>query len=444
MSSQLIDLLVLLILFVVNGLFAMAEIAIISSRKTRLAQMAEEGSSGARAALKLVENPNRFLSTVQVGITLIGVFTGAFGGAAMAEDMAAVLRRIPLLASYAEPLGFIIIVVLITYLSLIVGELVPKRLAMNNPESTAVALAKVMRWVQKVTSPAVHFLSWSTDLVLRILNIEASEQAPISEEEIRYLIEQGTKLGIFEKAESEMVEGIFRFGDRLVSSLMTPRSEIDWLDLEDSPAEIGRTITESSRSRFPVCQGELDKVVGILRVKDILKFDLNTAEIADYRQVLQKPVFVPENLPALQVLKHFRASGTHLAMIIDEYGDVVGMVTLYDVLEAIVGEIPSKEDEEEKQATRRQDGSWLIDGMMPIEEFKALLEIDQLPGDSPAVYQTIGGFIMSQTQDIPSAGDKFTVDGWLYEVVDMDGKRVDKIIVKADPALQKTDPDAGE
>ncbi|PPS45050.1 hemolysin family protein [Chroococcidiopsis sp. TS-821] len=422
------EILIILLLIVANGIFAMSEIAVVSSRKARLQQLANEGNAKARAALKLAESPNNFLSTVQVGITLIGVLTGAFGGATIARNIASYLQQIPILAPYSQAIALAIVVLTITYLSLIIGELVPKRLALHSPERIAANIAMPMRLIAALFSPAVYLLSASTDFVLRILGIGPSTEPLVTEEEIKVLIEQGTEAGTFEVAEQDMVERVFRLGDRPVSALMTPRPEIVWLDLEDSLEANRHKIINGGHSRFPVCQGGLDNVLGIVPVSDLLARCLSNQPL-DLTVSLRQPVFVPESTRGLKVLEMFKQTGTHIALVVDEYGVIQGLVTLNDILIEIVGDVPSADDREEPQVVQREDGSWLLDGMLSIDEFFELFAIKEIPTEHRGSYQTLGGFVITHLGRIPTASDYFEWQGMRIEVVDMDGNRVDKVLV---------------
>ena len=423
-----IEILIILLLILANVMFAMSEMAIVSARKVRLQQIADQGDAKARAALELADAPNRFLSTVQIGITLIGIIAGAFGGSTLGATVAKVLNRIPLLAPYSQALSFGIVVLIITYLSLIIGELVPKRLALNSPERIAMALAIPMRMVAAIASPAVYLLSASTETVLRLLGIKHSNEPQVTEEEIKILIEQGTAAGTFEEAEQDMVERVFRLGDRRVGALMTPRPEIVWLDLDDSAETNRQVIIDSAHSRFPVCQGDLDNVLGIIQVNNLLARCL-TNQPLDLTTALQRPLYVPESTPGLKVLELFKQSGTQMALVVDEYGIMQGLVTLNDILEEIVGDLPSIDQHEEPQVVQREDGSWLLDGMLPVEEFFERLEMENLPRDQRGNYHTIGGFVITNLGRIPTATDYFEWQGMRFEVMDMDGNRVDKVLV---------------
>ncbi|ABA22379.1 conserved hypothetical protein [Trichormus variabilis ATCC 29413] len=428
MSSITVEILIILVLIIANGIFSMSEMAIVSARKVRLQQLANQGDPKARAALKLAESPNNFLSTVQIGISLIGILTGAFGGATIASRLAVYVRLVPFLSPYSEPVSFGIVVLIITYLSLIIGELVPKRLALNSPERIAAVVAIPMRALATLASPAVHLLSASTDMVLRTMGITPSLEPQVTEEEIKILIEQGTEAGTFEEAEQDMVERVFRLGDRPVSSFMTPRPDIVWLDLEDTTEENRQKMSENGYSRYPVCQGGLDNVLGIIPVTDLLARSLR-GDSLDLTVGLRQPVFVPESTRGLKVLELFKQTITHMALVVDEYGVIQGLVTLNDIMSEIVGDVPSADGEEEPQAVQREDGSWLLDGMLAVEDFFELFDLEEWDFEERGSYQTLGGFVITHLGRIPAAADHFEWQGMRIEVMDMDGNRVDKVLV---------------
>jgi putative hemolysin len=434
MPNIFLEILFILVLILINGFFAMSEIALVSARKVRLEQKAEEGDKGARSALELTKSTSHLLSAVQVGITLVGIFTGALGGATLAERLTGVLKQVAWLAPYASGVSIAVVVLLMTYFSLVIGELIPKRLALNNPEKIASRVSGFMRFLSRAMAPVVHLLSASTDLGMKLLGVTASKEPPITEKEIKVLLEQGTEVGVFGEAEQEMVESVFRLNDRSVNALMTPRTEIEWLDANDSSDQILKQVLASPHSRFPVAEDSLDNVVGILSAKDLLeKYVTKTPyKLVD---LIQKPLFVPENTPAMRVLEMSREAGVHEAMVIDEYGGLLGMVTLFDVLEAIVGDIPNYNEVSEPEIIIREDGSYLLDGLLPIDELKELLEVDELPEESKVGYQTVGGFVMSQLGSIPSTGQHFHWVNFRFEILDMDGRRVDKILVNKYPSI---------
>lgn len=428
MDKTILNVVVIFILLVANGIFAMSEIAMISAKKVRLKQKADNGDASAKTALELAENPNRFLSTTQIGITLIGILAGALGGATLSTELGALISKIEVLAPYSEGIAFTIVVLLTTYFSLVIGELIPKRLAMGNPEKIAAAVAIPMQALSKFTAPIVHLLSRSTELGLKIIGADPSTDPPITEEEIRILMKQGTQVGIFEEAEEDMVTGVFRLGDRFIDSIMTPRTEIEWIDLEETNESILEQIISSSHTRFPAALYDLDNVQGILSAKDFLA-GYQTDTNINLQKFIQPPLFVPDSMSALKVLENLKQAGMHVALVLDEFGGLLGMVTLYDILKAIVGGIPTAGEEPEPQAILREDGSWLLDGLLSIDEFKDTLLFPPLPDEDRVGYQTLGGFVMSQFGEVPISGMAFEWNNYRFEVVDMDGRRIDKVLV---------------
>jgi putative hemolysin len=436
MNSIALEILILLALILINGLLAMSEIAVVSARKARLQQLSNQGDAKARAALDLANHPADFLSTVQIGITLVGILAGAFGGATIAENIAARLESIPRLAPYSEAIGVFLVVLVITYFSLVLGELVPKRLGLSNAERIAASAAAPMRTLSRLTSPLVLVLGWSTELVLKIFGYKPAAEAAISEEEIKVLIDQGRRAGVFAEAEQDMVEAVFRLGDRSAGTLMTPRTEIVWLDLDDPPDETRRKIIDSDHGRYPVARGSLDNLVGVVQAKDLLERSIS-GQTLDLQASMLQPLIVPESMPALKVLELFRQSRFHTALVIDEFGGLQGLVTIFDILESIVGDIPDEGELVEPEIVQREDGSWLVDGRLPVDEFKELFRLSGLPDESRGHYQTLGGFVMSYLGRIPTAADNFDWAGLHFEVMDMDGYRVDKVLIVI---LPKDDP----
>ena len=438
MGSIATEAVLVLVLIIANGVFALAEVAIVASRKARLQQSAQAGSSKARVALDLAESPNTFLATVQIGITMVGILAGAFGGATLSKSIAESARTVPFLAPYADSIGLGIVVLAITYFSLVIGELVPKRIGLQNPEGIATMVAVPMRWLSIVASPIVKVLSVSTDIIVRLLGLRASEEPPVTEDEIRVMMETGTQAGVFEEVEHDMIGRVFRLGDRAVSSLMTHRPEIVWLDLEDSFEKNQGKLRNSVYSRVPVCRGDLENVVGVLRAKDVLNRHLE-GESLDFTSGLQTPVFVPETLPALKLLETLKKARAHIALVIDEHGTVQGLVTLHDILGAIVGDLPSVDESDEPYAVQREDGSWLLDGMLSIEEFREIFDLSALPGEEAGNFQTLSGFVMMHMGRVPHGAEHFEAAGLRFEIIDMDGHRIDKILVsRADSTPQST------
>jgi putative hemolysin len=417
------------LLTIANGVFAMSEAAVISARKAKLQQQANQGNARAQAALNLANEPSRFLSTVQIGITLIGIFSGAIGQATLSANLALWLNKIPLLAPYSEPLSTLLVVLGLTYLSLVVGELVPKRLALNNPERIAGLVAGPMQLLSIIALPVVKLLSFSTENLVRLLGVRPSDEPPITEEEIKVLLEQGTLAGIFEEAEQNMVSAVFRLHDQRAGDLMTPRPDIIWLDLDDEPANIIETITHHPYSRFPVSQGDLDNVVGVVQAKDLLSHSL-TGQPLDLPACLKPALFIPESVEISTALELFKKSDLPQALVLDEYGGTQGLVTLTDIMEALVGGVEA----DQPQAVQREDGSWLLDGGLDVDQFKELFEIGALPDEERGYYQTLGGLVMMCLGRIPTVGDHFNWRNLRFEVMDMDGKRVDKVLVMPQPA----------
>jgi putative hemolysin len=420
--------LVILLLIIANGFFVVSEMSIVSSRKSRLQQLADEGNTGSKMALSLSNTPNQFLPTTQLGMTLIGILAGAFGGVTLAETLALRLKEIPTISPYSEFISFGVVVLGIAYLTLILGELVPKRLALSNPEKIASAVASYLSILSRISSPFVFVLGASTDLVIRIMGIRPSTELPLDEEEIKILIGQGTDAGVIEEAEQDIMERVFRLGDRRAGTLMTPRSEIVWLDIDDAPVEIQEKIAGQRYSLFPVCKDDIDSILGVVQAKDLLSCNLIDKQVS-LKEALLPPLLVPESMKALKVLERFKQTGIHLALVIDEYGSVQGLITLADLLEALVGDIPHIDELKEPDTIRREDGSWLINGMLPIDDFKALFDIDRLPKEDSGLYQTIGGFVMMHIERVPLTGDHFESSGLRFEVIDMDDNRVDKLLV---------------
>jgi putative hemolysin len=422
------EVLVVFLLLLANGVFAMSEIAVVSSRKTRLQQRAEAGDHAAARALQLAEQPERFLATVQVGITLVGTLAGAFGGAAIAEPLAERLSYYPSVAEYAKPLSLGIVVLGITYLSLIVGELVPKQIGLNHPERIAALVAGPMDVVSRVARPLVWLLTTSTQLVLRLLRIRKPEEVPVTEAEIAVLLEQGTQAGVFEEEEQELVERVFWLGDQRVVSLMTPRHRIVWLDVNASVQEHRLAMVEHRYSRYLVCEGALDQVLGMVEVKDLWAAELSGQRVDDLRALLRQPLFIPETTRALHVLEKFRETGVHLALVVNEYGGTEGIVTLNDVLEEISGEMGRGQVAPAPPVVRRDDGSLLIDGSLSMEEFRELLDLEDRRIESRE-YRTLGGWVFTTLGHVPRPGEHFAAGGYRVEVMDMDGNRIDKVLV---------------
>jgi putative hemolysin len=415
---------VIVLLVLANGLFALSEIAVVSARKSRLQDRADRGDAGARRALRLAENPGRFLATVQVGITLIGVMAGAFGGATLSQELSRALARTPLLAPYAEPLAFGAVVLGITYLSLILGELVPKQIGLSNPERVAAAVALPMNVLSRVASPLVWVLTASTDAIVRFLPIRRSDEAPVTEAEISVLLDQGTRAGVFHETEQELVESVFWLGDRRADELMTPRRQMVWLDLADSAEETRERMLTTNHARYPVCEGSPDAVRGMVEVKDLWAAALRN-EPLQLDAHIKQPLMVPESTRALRLLELFRETGVHLALVVDEYGGVAGMMTQGDLLEELSGSMGPDNPE----MVQREDGSWLVDASMSVDDFREEMGMVERRDEERAEYRTVGGLVVTKLGRFPAVGEHVEVEGLRIEVVDMDGYRVDKVLV---------------
>jgi putative hemolysin len=416
MQSITTQIFLLLLLLLVNGAFVLAE-----------------GNARAGAALVLAKDPNDFLSAVQIGITLINILMGAVSESTFAASLSKPLEAWSVTRPYADSLATGIVVVLITLLALLVGELIPKRLALHGPERAAAMIAGPMSFVSRLFGPLVWLLGEATDLALRMFGVKPTTEPPITEEEIQLLIDQGTLAGVIEAAEQDMVEGVFKLGDSRVYSIMTPRSEITWLDIKDSPDEIRRKISESTYSRFPVCQGSLDTVVGIVKARNLLVPPGLASANFKLKDKLKPAFYIPETMYASRALEVFKQKGAEILLVIDEFGSLQGLITLDDIIEEIVGDV-----EVERQAKQRQDGSWLLDGLLPIDDFKEIFKMDDLPHESE--YESLSGFVMMSLGRVPQAADHFEWNGLRFEVMDMDGRRVDKVLVTTLPPRSTIQP----
>ena len=435
------EILLLIALILLNGVFAMSEIALVAARRSRLAKLAEDGDSAADVAIQLHDDPTRFLSTIQIGITSIGILNGIVGEAVLAGPFALWLERQGLDPEISRLVATALVVVVITYVSIVVGELVPKRIGQFNPEGIARLVARPMRLLALLTQPFVRLLSFSTNALLKLLGQRPQAGQSVTEEEIHAMLEEGSEAGVIEQQEHVMVRNVFRLDDRQITSLMIPRADIIYLDVERPMDENLRWIAESDHSRFPVCRGGLHDILGIVNAKQLLHQKLK-GDRTDLAAQLQPAVFVPETLNGMDLLSHFRASGTQMVLIVDEYGELLGMVTLQDVLEAVTGEFTPR-NQEDAWAVQREDGSWLLDGLIPIPELKDRLELREVPEEDKGRYQTLSGLMMWLLERLPMTGDSATLEGWRLEVVDLDGKRVDKVLASRLPEPGEAGP-AGE
>lgn len=423
------DFLVIFSLILLNGVFAMAETAVVASRNSKLKLMAKDGSENAQAALELSSSPNRFLSTIQIGITLIAIFAGAFGEATIASSFEKIFSSIPFISSYANALALVVVVAGISFLSLVFGELFPKRVALSSPEKIATIVAKPMNLLSILARPGVNLLSNSTDFLLNVFGIKHGNELPVSEEEIRMLIKDGARAGVFNHVEKNIFERIFRLGDKKVSMIMTPKHEVVWIDIKNTDKEIRTLVTKNPFSYYPVCDDSLDKVVGLLLTEEALTHFLTDKEI-DLKKLLHKPIFIPESMEAIKVLELFKVTGIHMAIVIDEYGGMMGILSLTDVLEEIVGDIPSLDEVKDKDILERKDGTFLVDGLVSVSEFKEFFNVKKIPEDKTGSFQTVGGFVMDMMDKIPVPGDNFEWERFYFEVMDMDKNRVDKVLIK--------------
>jgi len=415
-------------LILVNGLFAMSEMALTASRKARLQVMLEAGEPGTEAAMELHDNPTKFLSTVQIGITSIGILNGIVGEAAFSEPLAEWLRAtfdMPLRASTLTATGLVVLI--ITVLTIIFGELVPKRLGQLYPETVARLVARPMQWLSTAARPLVTLLSMSTVAILRLLGIRGGPTRSVTEEEIAASLEEGLDAGVIEEQEHQMVRNVFRLDDRQIGSMMMPRTEITWLDVNAPLAESLALMAEHQHTRYPVCRGGLSEVLGVVSAQSLLPA-VSRGETPSLSDVLTPPVFVPETLSGMELLEHFRVSSAELVFVVDEYGEVQGVITVRDVLEAITGEFSAPADDH-AWAVERDDGSWLLDGLIPVPELKDRLSLKELPEEDRGRYNTLAGMIMLLLGRLPRTADRVDWNGWRFEVVDMDGKRVDKVLV---------------
>ena len=441
MSEAAIQIILLFILILINGLFSMTEMAVVSTRRAKLQTLLEDGDQRAKTVLELLDNPNDFFSTIQIAITLIGVITGAIGAQTFSHYLVDLLVRVPFLKSVAQPLSVLLISSLITYFSLVIGELIPKRIATNEPENIAMTMCGPIRVLSKIFLPIVRILSFSTEAGLKIIGIKENEESQVSEDEIKVMIEQGKQDGVFEENEQDIVESVFRLSDQTVDALMTPRTELDWIDLEEPVEESLKEIAASTYHYFPLVRGNPDNVLGVISSKALLDAYIRHDDI-DLEKIMEPPIFVPESKPALSLLDDLKASESNFAVVLDEYGGFSGMITPYDLLNELVGDVTNIGDEpdEEEDILIRDDGSWSFDGMIDIEEFKDTIGVRDLPDENRIGYQTLAGFILSQTGAIPSAGDCFDWNGFHFEVVDMDGLRIDRVFVnRIEPEEQSAD-----
>ena len=428
MSEIVIEVGVILLLLVVNGIFAMTEIAVVSSRKSRLRRLAEQGEGAARLALELAESPNRFLSTVQIGITLVGIFAGAFGGATLSMKLAVLIGQVAILAPFASTIAFVLVVAVITYFSLVIGELVPKRLGLSNPEGVAMRMARSMNWLSRIASPLVSFLSVSTEALLRLLGFKPVREVAVSEEEVRVMMQEGVRAGAFNQVESQIVHSALELDQLPVREIMTPRPKVIWLNQEDSHDQVWHKIVVSGHSYFPVYQGNRDNTVGMVGVKSIYA-NLAAGAGVSLKDLMTSPLIVPESQTVLQLVEAFKQSGRHIALVSDEFGSLVGLVTLNDVMEAVVGEFPTQGERAKPRAEQRADGTWLIDAMIDLAAVEQVVPHLRFGGEAYTEYQTLAGYVVKTLGRVPREGETFEAQGYVFEILDMDRHRVDKVLL---------------
>lgn len=428
MNQLILELGIIFVLLLANGVFAMTEIAVVSARKARLRHLADGGDVRARKALELAESPNRFLATVQVGITLVGVLAAAFSGATLSAKLAGPMKQADWLAPYADKLAFGVVVVALTYFTLVIGELVPKRLGLGNPEGIARALAGPMNLLSCFASPLVTLLSWSTDVLLKFFRVKPEPAVTVSEDEIKMLVKEGTRAGVFLPTESAMVESVLALDRVAIRDLMTPRAKIIWINVADPHEAIWHKIVVSGHTTFPVYEGNRDHVAGVVTVKSIYA-NLAAGAGVKIKDLMTPPLVVPATVTANVLLEKFKQTGKHVALVADEFGGITGLVSLHDIMEAIIGELPSTDERLKPTARRRDDGSWLVDGMLDADEFERLVPGFRLHSARERDYQTFGGYVVKQLGHVPAEGESFQAHGFLVEVMDMDGHRVDKVLL---------------
>ncbi|MBL7699397.1 MAG: HlyC/CorC family transporter [Chitinophagaceae bacterium] len=425
------EILLILGLILLNGLFSMAEIALVSSRKARLEAQANKGDKSAKEALELANHPDTFLSTVQIGITLIGILTGILSGENLKTDLAAFLHRFESIADYSNGIATAIIVIIITYFSMVLGELVPKRLGLARPEKIAKFMARPMHVLGRITHPFIWLLSKSTFVIVKLFNIKRSDNQ-VTEEEIKAIISEGTEQGTIEEAEQQIIERVFHLGDRTITSLMTHRSDIIWFDINDTEAIIKEKIVEEPHSVYPICDGHIDNIKGVVSIKDLYVKD----DLTLFKDMMKPPLYVPENNSAYQVLEKYKQSKIHSCFIIDEYGSLLGMITLNDILEAIIGDLPEQHIDD-YEIVEREDGSFLVDAQIPFYDFLSRFDKTEWMNEGEQEFDTLAGFILHQLQRIPKPADKLEWEGFSLEILDMDAQRIDKVLVNISKEIKE-------
>ena len=427
-----LEIVILFFLIFLNGLFVMAEIALVSARKSKLENLADKGDDKAKAALKLSENPELFLSTAQIGITLIAILTGFYSGEKFSADLQPYLERIPLLRPYAANLSTALILIFVTLLSIILGELIPKRIGLLRAESIARTVARPMKTISRITYPIVWLLNHSSNLFFKFFPISPSQDSAVTEDEIKAIINEGTEQGTIEEAEQEIIERVFHLGDRNITSLMTHRSDIIWFDLNDNEETIKEKIIKEPHSVYPICDGEIDDIKGVVSIKDLYVTDDRVL----FKEIMTTALFVPENNSAYVVLEKFKETKIHCCFIVDEYGSLLGLITLNDILEAIVGDIPQP-DVPDYEMHEREDGSYLIDGQIPFYDFLTNFHKTSWMNEGDQAFDTLAGFILNELERIPKPGDQLEWRGFTFEIIDMDAQRIDKVLVTLNEEIKK-------
>jgi len=424
--------LILFCLILLNGLFVMAEIALVSARKSKLEEMASKGDVKAKAALRLTENPELFLSTAQIGITLIAILTGYYSGEKFSEDLTPYIQKIHYLQRYAHSIATGLIVIIVTFLSILFGELIPKRIGLLKAERIARIVARPMKVFSRIGYPIVALLNWLSNLFFVLFSIKPSPEGNVTEDEIKAIINEGTEQGTIKEAEQEIIERVFHLGDRNITSLMTHRSDIIWFNLDDNEEKIKEKITAEPHSIYPICDGEIDTIKGVVSIKDLYVSPDNTL----FKEIMRPALFVPENNSAFQVMEKFKESQLHSCFIVDEYGSILGLITLNDILEAIIGEMPQP-DIPDYEIREREDGTYLVDGQIPFYDFLTRFEKAEWMNEGEQEFDTLAGFILHRMQRIPKTGDKFDWKGFSIEIIDMDGHRIDKVLVKISKQIRE-------
>jgi putative hemolysin len=426
------DIFILSSLILLNGIFSMSEIALVSARKARLEHLAEKGDKKAKLALELSNRPELFLSAVQIGITLISIITGVYSGERFSKDLQPVIEKISFLAPYAETISTTLIIIVVTFLSIIFGELIPKRIGLLRSESISKAVAGPMKTFARITHPFVWLLNKTGNLFFRIFNIKRSSDDAVTEEEIKTLITEGTEAGTIDEAEQEIIERVFHLGDRNITSLMTHRSDIIWFNLDDNEDKIKEKILQEPHSSYPICDNSIDNIKGVVSIKDLYVSPDSTL----FKEIMQPALFIPENNSPYQVLEKFKESKIHSAFIVDEYGSILGLLTLNDILEAIVGDIPQP-DVADYEIVKREDGTYLVDAQIPFYDFLTRFEKTEWMNEGEHDFDTMAGFILHELERIPKPGDKLEWKGFRIEILDMDGHRIDKLLVTLSEELKE-------